>query len=633
MLPFVLGVTTLIILLLAFFSYMNNSDAQRTTDIVANTLLSNIKNSLVIGDELTIQSLISSVGKENFSYIEVKNLKGKTISKYSPHGLNMKAEGELKTYEILNETGQRLGSLTLEKPKFAANNFILFVLIIFSIIILLIANLIVFRRFKKIISDVTEGLSSSSSTPFFAEVNNAKIKIDSSTKLLVEKERMSSRLGIAKQIAHDIRSPLEALKSIVGELDELDFSTKQIITNSVGRISDIANGLLKSGAGEQKEFAEGSFRILMDDLIGDKQFEYDRKIHFTAAIDYKNSYMLGNENALYRGISNIINNAVEASGENDKIDVRLCEGTLGILLTIKDHGQGMTQDFIEKALAGGVTTKDKGNGLGLSFAKKTVEEHKGLFKVESEVGKGTTISIDLPKIPTPNWFTDEIMINEAAELIVCVDDDPSFLQLYKDKLHGFNVKTFSEKKIEEALAQAGAQFYFDYDLGQSYSGLDYIIDKGLAARATLVTSMHQDQQIQKRCEQFGIKILPKQVFNNAHIKSVAKTQTSHSKTFHILIDDDELMHMSWKMEAQKQGLSFKAYFTVEEFLNSAAQICKSSVIYIDSNLADGIKGEVESEKISKIGFSEIYLATGYAASDIQKPKWIKEVVGKRAQFK
>ena len=175
-----------------------------------------------------------------------------------------------------------------------------------------------------------------------------------------------------------------------------------------------------------------------------------------------------------------------------------------------------------------------------------------------------------------------------------------------------------------------AQFYFDYDLGKEHTGLDFIIENNLSERSTLVTSMHQDEEIQNRCIKNGIKILPKQVFNNAEIYFVKEKEIS-SKSY-ILIDDDYLMHMSWKLEADQRGIDFHVFSSVADFLAEESKFSKDSVIYVDSNLADGLKGEVESEKIADLGFTEIYLATGYSAKDIVKPSWIKDIVGKRPEF-
>ncbi len=55
-------------------------------------------------------------------------------------------------------------------------------------------------------------------------------------------------------------------------------------------------------------------------------------------------------------------------------------------------------------------------------------------------------------------------------------------------------------------------------------------------------------------------------------------------------------------------------------------------IYVDSDLGNNLKGEVLSEKIYSMGFSEIYMATGHIAEDIKVPAWIKGVRGKTPPF-
>ena len=628
----------------------NNVNASKKNILKNYVML--IKKPLQLGDIWEAKKIIKKLVSNNlFSYVVIYNKENNEEILFSPYLPLSVRERYLNALSSVNINIQNiyLGKNWVIKAYFVKPNMnneylaIIVVALLFISLYIFITfiNSLIYKRDYKALEFAVENSSlNKPDIDLSEEANNfllqfkdvlmrMNLEIEKNQNLIISEEK--SRIN--KQIAHDIRSPLEALKSIVGELDDLDYSTKQIITNSVGRISDIANGLLKSGQDEQKEFSDGSFRILMDDLIGDKQFEYARKIHYIATLGYKDSYMSGNENTLYRAISNIINNAVEASKKENKIDVKLSKGDLGIQLSIADQGSGMSEEFIAKVLEGGITTKEKGNGLGLSFAKKTIEEHKGHFQVESKEGKGTTILIELPTITTPVWFTDEIVIDQASDVIVCVDDDPSFLQLYKDKLADHNVKTFSEKKIDIVLNETNAQFFFDYDLGKEYSGLDFIIDNGLSDRSTLVTSMHQDKEIQKRCIDNGIKILPKQVFNNAKTTVASNEVSAELGVSHILIDDDYLMHMSWKMEADKQGLSFKSFHTVDEFIQTADEFSKDSVIYVDSNLAEGIKGEVESEKISKLGYKNIYLATGYAPEDIDKPEWIKEVVRKRAQFK
>ena len=100
----------------------------------------------------------------------------------------------------------------------------------------------------------------------------------------------------------------------------------------------------------------------------------------------------------------------------------------------------------------------------------------------------------------------------------------------------------------------------------------------------------------------------------------------------VLIDDDKLIHMSWQMAARKADIELKTYFTVDEFLDSCECLSKQTEIFIDSNLADGKRGEIESEKIFNAGFEVLFLSTGYNSEDIQCPVWIKGVTGKRPNF-
>ncbi len=96
----------------------------------------------------------------------------------------------------------------------------------------------------------------------------------------------------------------------------------------------------------------------------------------------------------------------------------------------------------------------------------------------------------------------------------------------------------------------------------------------------------------------------------------------------VLIDDDELVHMSWKREGKKVNIEVHAYLTIESFIKDASLYHPMTSIFIDSSLSGNLKGEIESKKINDLGFSELFLATGFSKEDINKPKWIKEIYGK-----
>lgn len=101
----------------------------------------------------------------------------------------------------------------------------------------------------------------------------------------------------------------------------------------------------------------------------------------------------------------------------------------------------------------------------------------------------------------------------------------------------------------------------------------------------------------------------------------------------VLIDDDELVRMTWKFKATASNVEFEAFETSEEFLQKEAEISRESAIYIDANLKDGERGEELALKVHELGFSEIHLASGSESSDLDYDQnIIKSVRGKEPPF-
>lgn len=102
----------------------------------------------------------------------------------------------------------------------------------------------------------------------------------------------------------------------------------------------------------------------------------------------------------------------------------------------------------------------------------------------------------------------------------------------------------------------------------------------------------------------------------------------------VLIDDDKMIRIGWEALAKKKDIKISTFQSVSHFLSASSQIPIDTIIYVDSNLGGGIKGEIESEAIYKIGYKNIILATGYNESDLnlKATPWIKGITSKRAPF-
>ena len=96
----------------------------------------------------------------------------------------------------------------------------------------------------------------------------------------------------------------------------------------------------------------------------------------------------------------------------------------------------------------------------------------------------------------------------------------------------------------------------------------------------------------------------------------------------ILIDDDPLVRGAWLIRAKGAGVTIAVYESADAFRKIQGAVPLSLPIFVDSNLGDGIKGEVFAKELSEKGFTALYLATGYPPSYFKAMPWIKAIVTK-----
>ena len=119
--------------------------------------------------------------------------------------------------------------------------------------------------------------------------------------------------------------------------------------------------------------------------------------------------ILADAQKLEEAIENLIDNAIKYSKPEKQITVSTEKDEKGkLIIKVADQGVGMSYIDIQKAFQKGVklsarpTGDEVSTGLGLWIVKKIIDDHKGLIKIESELGKGTTFIITLPVAPNFN---------------------------------------------------------------------------------------------------------------------------------------------------------------------------------------------------------------------------------------
>ena len=352
------------------------------------------------------------------------------------------------------------------------------------------------------------------------------------TRLAKEQAGSEALFTLSAQVAHDIRSPLAALDSVIKDVEQLPGETRLVVQGAIGRIREIADDLIDRNrqlkaeggtapAGPAPGAAPQLLASLIEPLIAEKRLEFRSRagIKIEARLGPDSHGLSANVRPVEfkRMLSNLVNNAAEALGDKGAIIVSITLENDVIKLKIEDNAKGIPPEILKKLGQKGETHgKEGGSGLGLYYSRTMVESWGGNLGIESAAGKGTVVTLTLPRAPL--------------------------------------------------LALAEAQ----------------------------------------------IRIAGKE--------SLA-----------VLIDDDALVRMSWKLAARKNGVNLHAFAVPGEFLAEKHNFGRTVPIYIDSELGEGVKGETIAETLRAEGFTDLTLETGHPPEKFSSPDWLK-IAGKEPPF-
>ena len=205
--------------------------------------------------------------------------------------------------------------------------------------------------------------------------------------------------GMAKETAHQIGTPLSSLMAWV-ELLKSKAETMEMVKEmekDIARLETITDRFSKIGSKptlEEKDVVE-----LVVDATNYLKSRLPDKVQFEI-LDAKSTIFVPLSTVLLNWvIENICKNAVDAMKGEGLIKIEIMEELNSVNININDSGKGIEAGLISSIFKPGVTSKKRGWGLGLSLAKRIIEEyHKGRIFVKSSVeGEGTTFCISLPK--------------------------------------------------------------------------------------------------------------------------------------------------------------------------------------------------------------------------------------------
>lgn len=205
-------------------------------------------------------------------------------------------------------------------------------------------------------------------------------------------------VGLSKETAHQLGTPISSLMAWVEILKE-SYPEDALIPEmeqDVKRLERIAERFSKIGS--LPEPVEASMNEVLDHVIAYMDKRTSHKVAIRGHYPDHDVIVKMNASLFEWVIENLCKNAVDAmEGGQGKIDLWLLEEDNIVAIEVADNGKGIKKKDVGNVFRPGFTTKQRGWGLGLSLAKRIVEEyHKGhIFVKQSEIGRGTTFRIEL----------------------------------------------------------------------------------------------------------------------------------------------------------------------------------------------------------------------------------------------
>lgn len=206
-------------------------------------------------------------------------------------------------------------------------------------------------------------------------------------------------VGLSKETAHQLGTPISSMLAWVEYLKSktADTSALEEMSKDVSRLQVVADRFSKIGskpAPERKDFCE-ELRL----SVGYLQTRISKKVIFDFSLPDRPVYTMISTALFSWVIENLIKNAVDAMEGQGKINITIGIKSSNIAyLDITDTGKGIPKSMFKRIFSPGYTTKTRGWGLGLSLAKRIIQEyHNGKIYVKtSELNIGTTFRIELP---------------------------------------------------------------------------------------------------------------------------------------------------------------------------------------------------------------------------------------------
>lgn len=216
-------------------------------------------------------------------------------------------------------------------------------------------------------------------------------------------EHLATLGEMATGLAHEIRNPLAGIAGvieIIGRDLPMTSPARAVVKDvrqEIARINHIVTDLLQTARPHPPTVRKSNLNTTVEHavMLG-RQQALAKGVEIALHKDPTLPEVEHDSDQIHQVLLNLMLNAVQAIDANGKITVTLRNQGNAAIVEVADNGRGIAPDHLPNIFRPFYTTKGDGTGLGLSLARRIVEDHQGRIDVTSALGKGTTFAVVLP---------------------------------------------------------------------------------------------------------------------------------------------------------------------------------------------------------------------------------------------
>ena len=238
---------------------------------------------------------------------------------------------------------------------------------------------------------------------------------------IIKTWRSHSRLSTLKSdfisnMTHELNTPIATISVALEAMENFGAVNNEqkrneylaISKQEVGRLKLLVDRVMNASFEEGKEPVidkkEFDLNNIIEELLKSLQVQFDKnKMKVTKHLEGESFVIKGDQFHLTNVLYNLVDNAIKYRSEHPNIRIKLNSHSDKVAVAIEDNGIGIPAEYLPQVFNRffRVPNNDKhnvkGHGLGLNYAKRIVERHGGHIECVSEKGKGTVITLSLPK--------------------------------------------------------------------------------------------------------------------------------------------------------------------------------------------------------------------------------------------